>query len=304
MSNPVFNNSPVFGDSRNPKVRQGRQQMAADPGWGTPPPGYQHGPQYQAAPYGTGAPTMDAASLESMYGAPSATNVQMRRMTYDDVVMKTGGLLALLVIVGAVAYYLTPQVGLGLIWGGMIAALGLGLVNAFKREPSPPLIIAYAVAEGVFLGGVSYLFQEIYVGGADVQPIVLQAVLATLATFGVTLALFRSGKVRVTPKFTRWLMIAIGGYALFSLLNFVLSFFIASEGFGPLRNGPVGIIVGLVAVGLAAASLIVDFDGIKRGVEIGAPAKYSWTASFGLLVTLVWLYFELLRLLAMFAGRD
>ncbi|MCL2423594.1 MAG: Bax inhibitor-1/YccA family protein [Micrococcales bacterium] len=302
MSNPIFSNSPVFGDPRNPKVRQGRQQLTADPSWGAPPPpGY--GQSYGQG-YGAGAPVVDSATLEAMYGAPPATNVQMRRMTYDDVVTKTGVLLAVLVIVAAVAYYLTPQVGMGLIWIGMIAGLGLGLVNAFKREPNPPLIIAYAVAEGVFLGGISFLFQEVYVGGADVQPIVLQAVLATFATFAVCLVLFKSGKVRVTPKFTRWLIIAVGGYAVFSLANFVLSFFVASDGFGPLRNGAVGIGISLLAVGLAAASLIVDFDGIKRGVEGGVPAKYAWTASFGLLVTLVWLYFELLRLLAMLAGRD
>lgn len=295
MSNPVFNNSPVFGDPHNPRVREGRQQLAADPAWGSP----------AAYQYGTaGAQMTDAATLESMYAAPPATSVQMRRMTYDDVVVKTGALLALLVVVAAAAYHFTPQVGTGLIWGGMLVGLGLGLVNAFRRNPSPPLIVAYAVAEGVFLGGISYLFQNVYVGGADVQPIILQAVLATFGTFAAALLLFRSGKVRVTPKFTRWLLVAISGYVVFSLVNFVLSFFVASEGFGPLRSGPWGVIIGLLAVGMAAASLIVDFDMIKRGVEGGAPAKYSWSASFGLLVTLVWLYLELLRLFAIFAGRD
>ncbi|MCL2092311.1 MAG: Bax inhibitor-1/YccA family protein [Micrococcales bacterium] len=295
MSNPVFNNSPVFGDPSNPKVRQGRQQLAADPAWGSPS-AYQYGT--------TGAQVMDAATLESMYDAPSATSVQMRRMTYDDVVVKTGGLLALLVVVAAVSYNLTPQVGMVLVWGGMLVGLGLGLVNAFRRNPSPPLIIAYAVAEGVFLGGISWVFQSYTISGGSAQPIILQAVLATFGTFFAALLLFRSGKVRVTPKFTRWLIIAISGYVAFSLINLVMSFFVASDGFGPLRNGPFGIIIGLVAVGLAATSLIVDFDGIKRGVEGGIPAKYSWTASFGLLVTLVWLYLELLRLFAMLAGRD
>ena len=296
MSNPVFNNSPVFGDPNNPRVREGRRQLTADPDWGTAS-SYQYGT--------TGAQATDAATLESMYAAPPATNVQMRRMTYDDVVVKTGGLLALMAVVGAAAYHYTPQVGTALIWGGMIVGLVLGMVNAFKRNPSPPLIAAYAVAEGVFLGGISYLFQNVYVGGSDVQPIIFQAVLATAATFVAALLLFRSGKVRVTPKFTRWLMIAMVGYMAFSLLNFALSFFVASAGFGPLRSGPWGIVVGVLAVGMAAASLIVDFDGIKRGVEGGAPAKYSWSASFGLLVTLVWLYLELLRLFAIFAGgRD
>ncbi|MCL2454998.1 MAG: Bax inhibitor-1/YccA family protein [Micrococcales bacterium] len=294
MSNPVFNNSGVFGDPHNPKVRERRGQLATDPSWGTPAP-------YGASPYG-GAST-DAATLESMYAAPPATSTQMRRMTYDDVIMKTGGLLALLVVVAAGAYQLTPSMP-ALVWVGLAAGLVLGLVNAFKKQPSPPLIIAYAVAQGVFLGGISFVFQELYVGGAGVQPIILQAVLATMATFAVSLMLFRSGKVRVTPKFTRWLIIAVGGYAVFSILNFVLALFMPHSGFGPLRGGTFGIIIGLVAVGLAAMSLIVDFDFIKRGVEGGAPAKYAWTGAFALIVTLVWLYLELLRLFAMLAGRD
>ncbi|MDR3069105.1 MAG: Bax inhibitor-1/YccA family protein [Cellulomonas sp.] len=295
MSNPVFNNSPVFGDPRNPKVREGRQQLVDDPAWGSA----------SAQQYGTtGAQVMDVGTLQSMYNAPAATNVQMRRMTYDDVVIKTGGLLALLIVVAAVSYNLTPQFGMALVWGGAIVGLVLGLVNAFKRNPSPPLIIAYAVAEGVFLGGISWVFEAFTIAGGSAQPIILQAVLATFGTFFAALLLFRSGKVRVTPKFTKWLIIAMSGYAVFSLANFVMSFFVASDGFGPLRNGPWGIIIGLVAVGMAAASLIVDFDGIKRGVEGGVPAKYSWTASFGLLVTLVWLYLELLRIFAMLAGRD
>jgi len=130
---------------------------------------------------------------------------------------------------------------------------------------------------------------------------VWQAVLGTASVFAVSLFLFRSGKVRVTPKFTRWLMFALLGYALFSLINFVLMMTGVLDGFG-MRNGPIGVIVGLVAVGLAAASLIVDFDSIKRGVEAGVPAKMAWAAAFGLLVTLIWLYLELLRLVTIISS--
>jgi uncharacterized YccA/Bax inhibitor family protein len=283
MSNPVFSNSGIFGDPRRPRVRA--QQQA--------------GPAWQA-----GTPGMDAAQLRSMYDAPAASAVQMRRMTYDDVIVRTGGLLSLLVVVAAATWFIAP----GLYWLGMIVGLVLGLVNMFKRTPSPALIIAYAVAEGVFLGGISYLFQNVVVpsasGGQSAAPIVMQAILATMVTFAVSLWLFRSGRVRVTPKFTRWLLIAMVGYMAFSLLNLMLSFFLPSDGFGPLRNGVWGLVAGLVAVGLAAASLIVDFDSIKRGVDGGAPVRYAWSASFGLLVTLVWLYLELLRLFAMLSGRD
>ena len=173
----------------------------------------------------------------------------------------------------------------------------LGLVNAFKKNPSPPLILLYAAAQGVFLGGLSAFYESFYDG------IVGQAVLATLSVFAVSLFLFKSGKVRVTPKFTRGLLLAMGGYLVFSLVNVGLMLFGVGGGeYGPLRSGPLGIAVGLIAVGLAAASLVVDFDSIKRGVESGVPAKMAWTAAFGLVVTLVWLYLELLRIFAILRG--
>ncbi|MCV2396374.1 Bax inhibitor-1/YccA family protein [Actinotalea sp. M2MS4P-6] len=288
MANPVFNSSDVFGEPR-----RGRAGTATS-----------QGPvQYGTAGYGTTAQAgVDAASLETMYGAPSATTRDTKRLTYDDVIVKTAGLLVLLVAVAAVAWYLTPTMPY-LLWIGMLGGLVLGLVNAFKREPSPALIIGYTVFEGMLLGQISFLFQYIVVEGTTTgtaQPIVLQAVLATFATFGAALALYSSGKVRVTPKFTRFLLVAMGGYLLFSLLNFGLSFFMASDGFGPLRNGGWGILAGLVGVVLASMSLIVDFDSIKRGVQRGVPARYAWSAAFGLMVTLIWLYLELLRLLAIF----
>lgn len=279
MSNPVFSNSDIF---RDPRARRGRQQgrTAVQPG--------------QAAGYGaSGAQTIDAVSLDRMYEAPAATTAQTGRLTYDDVIVKTGGLLALLVVVAAATYALAP----GLWVVGMIVGLVLGLVNVFRRNPSPLLITAYAVAEGVFVGGISKFYENAF--GAGLVP---QAVLATLAVFGTSLVLFRSGKVRVTPKFTRFLIIGLVGYLAFSVLNLVLSFVLPSESFGPLRGGLLGVVVGLVAVGLAAMSLIMDFDSIKRGVEQGVPAKFAWSAAFGLIVTLVWLYLELLRLLAILRG--
>jgi len=298
MSNPVFSNSAVFGDPRARKqgARAGQPGAPAQPGYLE---GYYTGqPQQQGAP----ASTVDASTLDQMYGAPAATTRDTGRMTYDDVIVKTGGLLALLVVVAAATWYVTPQVP-GLYLVGAIVGLVLGLVNSFKKNPSPALIIAYTVAEGVFLGGISYLFQNIIVAGESASPIVLQAVLGTFATFGAALFLFKSGRVRVTPKFTRWLMVALVGYLAFSVLNLVLSFFMGGD-FGPLRSGWIGVLAGLVAVGLAAASLIMDFDSIKRGVEGGAPAKFAWSAAFGLIVTLVWLYLEILRILAILQGRD
>ena len=283
MSNPVFDNSAIFGDPRKQRRTQGTGPTT------TVLRGY---PQAGTS----GAPTIDAVTLEQMYGGPTATTRDTGRLTYDDVIVKTGGLLALLVVVAATTFQLAP--GLWIV--GALVGLVLGMVNAFKKSPSPALITAYVVAEGVFLGGISAFYADRFGGG-----VVPQAVLATFSVFAVALYLFRSGRVRVTPKFTKFLLIAMGGYVVFSLLNLVLSFALPSgNAFGPLRGGTLGVIVGLVAVGLAAASLIVDFDSIKRGVEQGVPAKFAWSAAFGLIVTLVWLYLELLRLAAMFSGRN
>jgi uncharacterized YccA/Bax inhibitor family protein len=274
MSNPVFENSPYFSDPK--KSRQGA-------GAGT----------YQPA-----VSAQQVAQLEETFAAPPAAPVHTGRLTYDDVIIKTAGLLALVVVSAAVAWFVFP--GNVLVMAvGVIGGLVLGLVNAFKREPKPGLIVGYALFEGLFLGGISWIFEANYGG------IVLQAVLATFATFAVTLALFTSGKVRVTPKSTRILLIALIGYAVFSLVNVMLMVFGAVDDPWGLRGAtimgiPLGLLIGAVAVFLAAWCLVMDFDAVKRGVEAGVPRKYAWSAAFGITVTLVWLYIEFLRLLAIF----
>lgn len=273
MGNPVFARSDVFGANPNGTTLNGAPVGQA--------------PQY--GQYGAGYPA-DAATISSMYDAPSATPVQTGRLTYDDVIIKTGGLLALLIAVGAATWVIKPE----LMYVGAIVGLVLGLINAVKREPSPVLIVGYTIAQGMFLGGISAMFESQWDG------IVVQAVLATVCTFAACLMLFRSGRVRVTPRFTRWLLFAMVGYLVFSVVNVVLMFAnVGGDGmFGPLRSGRWGILVGLIAVGLASASLIVDFDTIQRGVRNGVPARYAWKAAFALMVTLIWLYLEFLRLLA------
>jgi uncharacterized YccA/Bax inhibitor family protein len=289
VSNPYFSNSDVFGEPRRTAKGQPVRQYG-QPAGGPVAGGQGVATQEYRQPHY--AP-VDPAALQSMYEAPSATTADTKRLTYDDVIVKTGGLLALLVIVGAATWQLAPG-----IWPiGMVVGLVLGLINAFKKNPSPALILLYTVAQGTFLGGISRVYETFYDG------VVLQAVLATVCTFAVCLMLFKSGKVRVTGKFVRWLLIAMAGYFVFSLLNVVLVWTGVLSGWG-MRGGTIGIIIGLIAVGLAAASLIVDFDSIKRGVETGAPARFAWAAAFGLMVTLIWLYLEFLRLLAIFSGRD
>lgn len=241
-----------------------------------------------------------AQQLQDLYNKPAAGPSQTGRMTYDDVIMKTVMTLAL-VLVGAAIGWIIPI----LMIPGMIVGLVLGLVNSFKKEPSPALILCYAVFEGMFLGGLSGLLEGMYPG------IAIQAILGTLSVFAVTLVLFRNGKVRATPKMMRFFIIAMAGYALFSLINFFLMIFnVTSTPWGvngmdiPGTNIPFGVVIGLLAIGLAAFSLIVDFTSIEKGIQNGVPTKYSWTAAFGLTVTLVWLYVEILRLLAILRGND
>jgi uncharacterized YccA/Bax inhibitor family protein len=274
VSNPVFSNSPYFGDPRDKRQTRG---AGVAPGYATV-----NGSQVQ--------------DLERAFAGPPASPAQTGRMTYDDVIVKSAGLLAIVVTTASIAWFVFPGNTLVMLTG-LIGGLVLGLVNAFRRQPSPGLIVGYAAFEGLFLGGISQVFEASYGG------IVMQAVLATFATFAATLALFASGKVRVTPKFTRVVLIAAVGYMLFSLVNLGLMLFGAIDNPWGLRGTmimglPLGLVIGVAAVILAAAFLVMDFDSIKRGVEGGVPARFAWSAAFGLLVTLVWLYLEFLRLFA------
>ena len=247
---------------------------------------------------------MTPQQLQDLYTAPSAKPSDMGRMTYDDVIMKTVFCLAAVLVGAAIPTFVLPGMGGGLMVLGALGGFVLGLVNSFKREPVPGLILAYAFLEGMFLGGLTAVLDNAYPG------VGLQAVLGTLAVFAVTLVLFRSGKVRATPKAVRFFMIAIIGYAVFSLINVGLMIFGGVQDPWGLRGSveifgiPLGVFIGVLAIVLAAFSLIMDFTSIEQGVKAGAPERYSWTAAFGLTVTLVWLYVEIIRLLAILRGDD
>jgi uncharacterized YccA/Bax inhibitor family protein len=209
-------------------------------------------------------------------------------MTYDDVIMRTATVLGA-VVVGALAGWIMPILTIP----GALVGLVLGLVNAFKREPSPALILAYGLFQGMFLGGISGMFEAMYPG------IVVQAVIGTIAVFVSVLVLFRSGKVRASPRATKIFMVALMAYVVFALVNLgaVLLFGFNIRTDSPL--GPwLGLLIGAVAILLAAYSFVLDFDNIKRGVEVGVPEKMAWSAAFGLTVTLIWTYIEILRILA------
>ncbi|MET1021563.1 MAG: Bax inhibitor-1/YccA family protein [Arthrobacter sp.] len=295
--NPVFNGKNFRGATQAPPAPQAYGQGA----YGQAP--YGQNPYGQAG-WGASRPGMTQDQLQEMYDRPAAGPADTARMTYDDVIMKTAACLAAVVAGAAVTLVVAEGLAYLLMIVGALGGFVLALVNTFKKQPSPALILAYAALEGLFLGGLTRILDAMYPG------VGLQAVVGTLSVFAVTLVLFRSGKVRATPKAMRFFMIAIIGYAVFGLINMVMMWTGAVDSPFGLRTSveifgiPLGVFIGLLAIGLAAFSLIMDFTSIEAGVRSGAPQRFSWTAAFGLTVTLVWLYVEIIRLLAILRGDD
>lgn len=237
--------------------------------------------------------TVSASQLEDLYERPAASPADTGRMTYEDTSVKTVVLFAVLLATSAVGWFIPALAIVGALVGFVLA-----MVNTFKREPSVPLIVLYAAAEGLFVGGISNIFDARWNG------IAVQAVLATLVTVGVTLALFASGKIRASARATKIFLIAMVSYLVFQLLNVVLQVTGVAGGTFGLQSGWLGIVIGVLVVLMAAYSLVLDFDQIQQGVRRGIPAKYGWTGAFGIMVTVVWLYVEFLRLIAILRGSN
>ncbi|PNI07843.1 hypothetical protein CXX84_14515 [Arthrobacter sp. AFG7.2] len=294
--NPIFNGKSFRGATQAPPVPQAPYGQQA---YGQAPYGQQ---PYGQAPYGQqayGQPqNMTNEQLQQMYNQPAAGPADTGRMTFDDVIVKTAACLGVLLVGAAVTMFVSMGLASLLMIVGALGGFVLALVNTFKKQPSPALILAYAGLEGLFLGGLTRVLDTMYPG------VGLQAVLGTLSVFTVTLLLFKSGKVRATPKAMKFFMIAMVGYALFSVVNLIMMVTgLTTEPFG-LRSGIIGVVIGILAIGLAAFSLVMDFTSIEAGVRSGAPQRFSWTAAFGLTVTLVWLYVEIIRLLAILRGDE
>ena len=256
----------------------------------------------RAAGYGAYGPAAGAPGYGQPYptapGYPAAPPA-VQPMTVDDVVVKTVTLLGITGISAIAAWNLIPNSMAGAAWiGAAVIGLVLGFVISFSRMANPALVVVYAVVEGVFVGMVSKTYQEIL--GYD--GIVLQAVVATFGVFFLMAVLYRAKVIRATPKFTRGLIAVMGGLFALMLINLVLSLFGFSTG---LRdNGPLGYIFSIVCIVVAALSFILSFNEVEEGVRMGLPQRYSWTAAFGILVSLVWLYLEILRLLSFLQGDD
>jgi uncharacterized YccA/Bax inhibitor family protein len=233
--------------------------------------------------------TPTATDLQGMYEAPSATPLQTGRMTLDDVVIRTASIFAVL-LAAAAAMYFVVKPGPVLVFGSAIAALVVGLVISLGKTIRPPLILLYGALEGVFVGGISYWYADAF--GGNIVP---QAVLGTLAACATMLVLYRTGVIRNSPKFTKILTIALVSYLVFGLINLLFAVF---GGMSVYSVGGLGVLISGLGVVLASLFLVLDFDFIEQGVRNGLPREYAWLAGFGLVVTLVWLYLEILRLLA------
>ena len=249
--------------------------------------GFGQGQQYASW---NAAPTPTAGDLQDMYNRP-AYAPPARFMTLDDVVLRTAMTLGVVVATGAVAWVF--RLG-GLAIVGALVGFVLALVIAFKQSTNPALILSYAGAEGLFLGGISRIFNDVYPG------IAIQAVIGTAAVFGGMLVVYKTGAIRVTPRFTRWLLGALIGVVVLMLVNLLAGLIGGGDGLGLRSGGPLAIGFSLLCIGIAAFTFLLDFEMIDQGIRQGAPERFAWYAAFGLVVGLVWLYLEILRLLSYF----
>jgi uncharacterized YccA/Bax inhibitor family protein len=210
-------------------------------------------------------------------------------MTIGGTGIKILGLFSLL-LAGAFVAWNVPAVQ-GLMLPAALVGVGLALWISFSKKIRPAAVMAYAVVQGVFIGSISSFFEAAYPG------IVINAVIGTLTTAGAMFTAYSMGWIKVTARFTRVMTFAIIGYAGFAVVNLLVGLFTGSSG---IYSTPFAWLAGLVGVGLAAFTLNLDFEDISQGAANGLPREYEWKASFGLLVTMIWLYIEILRLLSIF----
>lgn len=251
-------------------------------------------------PQAAGYPTYPAPTYPAP--TPVVTAADSEPMTIDDVVVRTVSLLFLTGISGVAAWLVIPDTLLVAAWmGAAIVGLVIGLVISFKRISSPPLILTYAVVEGVFVGLVSKFFENRYPG------IVLQAAVGTFGIFLVMTALYKFRVIRNSPRFARGLTAAVIGVFAIMLVNFVLSLFgvyTGLRGDASGNGGTLAIGFSIVVIVIASLTFILDFDLIEQSARYGAPKSTAWICAFGLLVGLIWVYLEVLRLLSYLRGRD
>ncbi|MET9609093.1 Bax inhibitor-1/YccA family protein [Streptomyces sp. NPDC006512] len=281
-SNPVFSRR---GFSRDNGGYAGFEAQHAQAGTATNP--------YATNPYATDPTT----------GMPAAP-VNSNAMTMDDVVSRTAMTLGTLIVTATLAWIFLPvdpeninaSYAIGI--GAMLVAFVFAMIQSFKRKASPAVILAYAAFEGVFLGVISSATSTYFGAG-----VVIQAVMGTMCVFAGVLFAYKMRWIRVTRRFTGFVMAAAVGFMLLMLANLLVSLFAGGDGLG-FRSGPLGILFGVVGIILGACFLALDFKQVEDGVAYGAPRDEAWLAAFGLTTTLVWIYIEMLRIFQILSGDD
>jgi uncharacterized YccA/Bax inhibitor family protein len=290
-SNPVFS-------------RRGFSRDNGYAGFNTAPQaGYAQGNPYAQGgnPYAQGGtPYAQNPYAQQRIGAPPQAPVTTDRMTMDDVVVRSAITLGTVAVGAVLAWALLPVSGTsyGLAIGSALIAFVLAMVQSFKRTPSPALILGYAALEGVFLCVISEMYNRRWSGAP------FQAVLGTMAVSGATLLIYKAGWIRVTARYARIGMAIAMAFLVVMAVNLLLVVFGVAEDGGLRSFGPLGAIVGIIAIVLGAFFLTLDFKQIEDGIAYGAPRNESWLAAFGLTLTLVWIYLEMLRLLSILNGDD
>ena len=280
-------NNPVFRRSEEISRAGGGNQTYA--GYGDP------------STWSTG---QSGQGSEVAYGAPQAP-VREDRMTVDTVVQKTAISLGVVVVAALATWILTPEVtefsqasDLGPLIAattiGSLGAFALSMVLSFKRVISPALVLVFAAVEGVALGGISKLFNVMYGDG-----VVQGAVIGTFAAFAGTLAVYKFFNIKVGAKFQRMVMAGVFGMIGLSLMELVLGAFGAEIGLFGVSG--LGMLTAFAGLALGVFMLIMDFDFVEQGVANGLPERESWRAAFAMTVSLVWIYTNLLRILAYFS---
>jgi len=242
-----------------------------------------HNPIFnQAVRTGMAASEMSPTQVDQEFGRITGT-----KMTMEGTTSKVIGMF-LAVLIGAAATWFFGLYAFTL--PAMFVGLGLGLWASFSKTVRPGVMLAYALVQGVFIGGLSGIFEQMYPG------IVQTAVIGTFATAGAMFLAYRFGWVKVDARFTRFMTFALIGYFVFAMVNLGFALFAGAS----IYSSPFGWLVALVGVGLAAFTLNLDFETIRLGIQEGWSEDMEWRAAFGLTASLLWLYVEIIRLLSIF----
>ena len=285
---------PIGMDSNNPVLSK-YSKPANKGGYtfaGDPAPGAQFA---SGAQYASGAVVPPADTNEQFANLTAGSGL---RLTITDVIMKTLLVFAVVVVFAVVGWNLTYAFPI-IMFPALIIATILGFVIAFREKVSPALVLVFSVFEGLMLGAISNWYNQ-FAESSNYQGIVVQAVVATMTTFGVMLVLYLTGVIKVNKKFVSVLIGAAVTYMVIGLASFVAALFGVGGGWGFYGIDGLGLIICVAGVLIASFFLMLDFEAIKQGIANGAPERESWRMAFGLLVTLVWIYLEFLRLIAIF----